>query len=111
MSLAGRVALVTGASQGIGRTCALRLAKEALAHPNEALAKNITTATGLSAFDLQPTAKNLYAPVFNYSVQVQARIDHYQNLTVPDAGLTVVFRPDGAAAPGAFNAGPPIALV
>jgi hypothetical protein len=48
-----------------------------------------------------------YAPVFNYSVQVQARIDHYQNLSVPATGLTIIFRPDGAGAPGAFNAGPP----
>jgi hypothetical protein len=48
-----------------------------------------------------------YAPVFNYSVQVQARIDHYQNLSVPATGLTIIFQPDGASTPGAFNAGPP----
>src|SRR5579864_5822967 len=54
MSLAGHVAFVTGASQGIGRTCALRLAKEgatlAVAARNQEklneLVNEITTAGG-----------------------------------------------------------------
>jgi 3-oxoacyl-[acyl-carrier protein] reductase len=57
MSLSGRVALVTGASQGIGRTCALRLANDgatvALAARNQerltALVNEITTAGGKAA--------------------------------------------------------------
>ncbi|WP_158812521.1 hypothetical protein [Methylocapsa sp. S129] len=41
----------------------LRLTKEALAQPNAALAKNVTIATGLSAYDLQAPAKNLYPTI------------------------------------------------
>src|SRR5579864_1063144 len=38
----------------------LELCKSALRHPNDALAKSISTATGLVAYDLQAPAKNLY---------------------------------------------------
>ena len=38
----------------------LELLKGALAKPNDVLAKSISTATGLLAYDLQAPAKNLY---------------------------------------------------
>ena len=64
MSLSGRVAFVTGASQGIGRACALRLAKDgaavAVAARNQEklneLVTEITAARGTaSAFALDVT--------------------------------------------------------
>jgi len=51
---------------------------------------------------------NTYAIVsaFNQTAQLPTRVDHYANLSVPSTGLTVVFQPDYATSPGAFNAGP-----
>ena len=46
------------------------------------------------------------ALAFNEQVQVPARIDHYQNLSVPSSGLAIVFQPDGATTPAAYNGGP-----
>lgn len=37
---------------------------------------------------------------------VPARIDHYQNLSIPTEGLTITFTPDGLTTPAPFNAGP-----
>jgi hypothetical protein len=47
-----------------------------------------------------------YALAFNFQIQLPARIDHYQNLTVPSGGLTIVFQRDGTTAPAPFNGGP-----
>ena len=41
----------------------LRLAKEALGKPDAELAKNVTISTGLTAYDLQAPAKNLYPTI------------------------------------------------
>ena len=43
---------------------------------------------------------------FSFIVSVPARIDHYQNLTVPAAGLTITFTPDGLGTPAPFTGGP-----
>jgi hypothetical protein len=47
-----------------------------------------------------------YALAFNYQIQLPARIDHYQALSVPSGGLTITFARDGIAAAAAFNGGP-----
>jgi hypothetical protein len=49
----------------IGQTTddTLRLTREALANPGEPLSKNVTIATGLSNYDLQAPAKNLYPTI------------------------------------------------
>jgi hypothetical protein len=52
----------------------LRLTKESLANPSQALAKAVTIATGLSAYDLRPPAKNLFptiTPLRNSIARVQ----------------------------------------
>jgi hypothetical protein len=43
---------------------------------------------------------------FVFAVDVPDRDDHYVNLAVPAAGLTLAFRPDGAASPAPFLGGP-----
>ena len=57
----------------------------------------------LESFDASTFA---IAITFNYQVQVPARIDHYQNLTVTSGGLAITFQPDNATKPAAFNGGP-----
>jgi hypothetical protein len=51
-----------------------------------------------------------YALAFNWQVQLPARIDHYLNQSIASGGATIVFEPDYAATPGAFNGGPDHAL-
>ena len=47
-----------------------------------------------------------YATGFSFSVQLPARIDHYQNQSVPSGGLTITFTPDGSSTAQPFNGGP-----
>ena len=94
MSLSGRVALVTGASQGIGRTCALRLAKEgatvAVAARNQEklneLVQEITAAAGgkAAAFALDVTDEEQVKSTVKSAIAQLGKID----ILVNNAGIT-----------------------
>ncbi len=93
MSLTGRTALVTGASQGIGRTCALRLAKAgatvAVAARNQeklnALVTQITAAGGqAAAFTLDVADEDQVKATVKSIIAHFGKID----ILVNNAGIT-----------------------
>ncbi len=93
MSLSGRVALVTGASQGIGRTCALRLAKDgatvaAAARNQEKLNELVAeiTATGgkATAFALDVADEEQVKSTVKAAIAQFGKID----ILVNNAGIT-----------------------
>ena len=93
MSLSGRVALVTGASQGIGRTCALRLAKDGATvvvaarnqeKLNELVAEIATTAGKASAFALDVCDEEQVKSTVKSIIAQFGKID----ILVNNAGIT-----------------------
>ena len=93
MSLSGRVALVTGASQGIGRTCALRLAAAgatvAVAARNQEklneLVAEITAANGqAAAFALDVSDEDQVKATIKAAIAQFGKID----ILVNNAGIT-----------------------
>jgi len=93
MNLSGRVALVTGASQGIGRACALRLAKDgaavAVAARNQeklnVLANEINAAGGkAAAFPVDVGDEEQVKAVLKAAIAQFGKID----ILVNNAGIT-----------------------
>jgi 3-oxoacyl-[acyl-carrier protein] reductase len=93
MSLSGRVALVTGASQGIGRACALKLAKSgaaivAAARNQEKLEELVAEIRGhgaqASAFSVDVSDEEQVKTAFKAAVAQFGKID----ILVNNAGIT-----------------------
>ena len=93
MSLSGKIALVTGASQGIGRTCALKLAAQGATVVTAArsqekldeLVKEIAAAGGkASAFALDVANEDQIKTVFKDAITQLGKID----ILVNNAGIT-----------------------
>jgi len=93
MSLSGRVALVTGASQGIGRTCALRLAAQGATvavaartqEKLDELVREISAAGGkASAFSLDVAEEEQIKAVLKSASAQLGKID----ILVNNAGIT-----------------------
>ena len=93
MTLSGRVALVTGASQGIGRACALRLAQSGAAvalaargqEKLQALVGEIAAAGGTAAaFPLDVGDEEQIKAVFKSAIAQLGKID----ILVNNAGIT-----------------------
>jgi len=93
MSLSGHVAFVTGASQGIGRTCALRLAKEGAAVAvaarnqeklNELVNEIATTGGKAAAFPLDVADEEQVKTAIKAAIAQFGKID----ILVNNAGIT-----------------------
>jgi 3-oxoacyl-[acyl-carrier protein] reductase len=93
MSLSGRVALITGASQGIGRACALKLAKEGAAVAVAARSQekldelvNEITANGgkAAAFALDVTDEDQVKAAIKAAIAQFGKVD----ILVNNAGIT-----------------------
>ena len=93
MTFSGRVALVTGASQGIGRACAVRLAKSGAAvvvaarnqQKLDEVVQEITASGGTAAaFVLDVAAEEQIKTVFKAAIAQFGKID----ILVNNAGIT-----------------------